>query len=388
MKKIMAIGIISMFLLTGMAAVSAFNLEETSTKSNQSFKIYLTDYNPVVNLNDDVSFEVSVSDSDGKPVSFCNYEVYTIPSEEDVSCQRIGDKIVGEFTATRTGMYSLIVDIADLDNNAEKNIFYYFVGSSGTEKVRYYFRDDLPTHDQPIGNGHDSGSLLLEPPTQEEIRWCGSFIQFSPDELPTKNPISILTDIYIHCLFRFKLGIVGKIGIQKDLGAQMDESKPLLNLRSLLLKSILNMTVYRWATKDFRISWQMDDVNDWYNLQLKLYGNGPILFTNPEEPSYADFTYTYCNTPNIKSISNTNIVVLSATSEVDNSNNAEIILEGTGTTNLVIQMPDNSKTYSATFNGVECDFTQVNGELTFNLQLDSEHAEHSLDICSVENSKI
>ena len=43
-------------------------------------------------------------------------------------------------------------------------------------------------------------------------------------------------------------------------------------------------------------------------------------------------------------------------------------------------MPDKSKRYSAKLNDVECDFTQVNGELTFTLHLDSEDTKHSLCI--------
>ncbi|MCX6667394.1 MAG: hypothetical protein NTV74_04035 [Euryarchaeota archaeon] len=379
MKKIIAIGIIGMFLLTGMAAVSAFNLEETEIKSNQSLMINLTDYDPVVKLNDAVSFEISVSDSNGEPASFCNYEVYTRPSEEDISCQRVGDKIVGEFTATRTGMYSLIVEVADGNNCVEKESFYYFVNPNciGIGNIRYYFRDDLPTHGQPIGNGGDCGSLLLTPPTEKEYRNCSSYVQFSPDEIP-ENPISILTNVDIYCWYKFfpefRVRLVPyRIGIQKvaNCSFAMDISKHV---------PALVWNYYSWINRDFSIFWAMDNPSDWYWLSLKLRGCYPSLLTKPEQPSYADFTYIYCKTPNIKSISNADIIVLSATSQSDNTNNAQIILQGTGATNLVIQMPDDSRLYTATFNGVKCDFTQANGELTFNLQLDSEQTEHSLDI--------
>jgi hypothetical protein len=60
MKKIIAVGIIGMFLLTSFTAVSAYNLEEMEAKSNQPLVISLTDYDPVVNLNDVISFEISV----------------------------------------------------------------------------------------------------------------------------------------------------------------------------------------------------------------------------------------------------------------------------------------------------------------------------------------
>jgi len=381
-KKIIGIGIVSMFLLTGITAVSAFDLEETEAKSNQSLILQLTDYDPVVNLNDVVSFEISVSDPNGEPALFHNYKVYTRPYVEDISCQRVGDKIVGEFTATRTGMYSLIVDVADVNNCVEKDIFYYFVGSFEEAKIRYYFRDDLPTHGQPrgppAGFGSDCGSLLFTPPTVEENRNCGYWVQFSPDELP-ENPISILTNINIYCWYRF---IGDDHGDQKYIGIQKFAT---YWTRVNKYKPVPYVDVYTWINKDFSIFWPMVRARSWYWLSLKLVGGAlppslPYLMTKPEQPSYADFTYIYCKIPDIKSISNADVTVLSATTQAGNSNNAEIILEGTGTTNLVIQMPDNSKMYSAKLNGVDCDFTQRNGEVTFTLYLDSEHTEHSLHI--------
>ena len=389
MKKIISTLIIGMFLLTGITAVSAFNLEETEAKSNQPLMIHLTDYDPVVNLNDVVSFEISVSASNGEPAPFHNYKVYTRPSEGDISCQRVGDKIIGEFTATRGGMYSLIVDVTDANNYAEKSIFYYFVNPIGNGKIRYYFRDDLPTHGQPTGNGHDCGSLLLTPPTEEEFRWCGYWVQFSPDEIP-ENPISILTNIDIYCWYNlpypwnFSYAWLNHIGIQNDIPEHIGIQKFVTyNIRVNKLQYVPPVEEYTWINREFSIFWPMVFPSSWYRLSFKLVSGSwrePYLMTKPDQPSYADFTYIYCKTPNIKSISNTDVVVLAATSEADNSNNAEIILEGTGTTNLVIQMPDNSKMYSAKLNGVDCDFTQVNGEMTFTLYLDSEHTEHSLHI--------
>lgn len=379
MKKIIAIGIISMFLLASITTVSSFNLEETEVKSNQPLMINLNNYNPIVNLNDVVNFEISVNDSNGEPVSFCNYEVYTRPSEEDISCQRVGDKIVGEFTPTRDGMYSLIVEVTGADNNVKKESFFYFVNSTriGIGIKRYYFRDDLPTHGQPTGNGHDCGSLLNTSPTAQEYRWCCSWVQFSPDEIP-KNPISTLINIYIHCLCKFLSFGFAVVGIQKvatpDPVTDLNETKPFLAFQK-----------YMWLNKDFSMSWQMNNAGDWYWLSLKILGDGPNITTKPKWPSCAYFIYMYCKNPGIESISNADVVVLSATSEAGNSNNAEIILQGTGMANLVVQMPGASQVYSANLNGVKCNnddnqFTQVNGELSFTLNLDSEHSEHSLCI--------
>ena len=108
--------------------------------------------------------------------------------------------------------------------------------------------------------------------------------------------------------------------------------------------------------------------------------------TKPEKPSYVDFTRIYSKNLNIISNSNADITVLSATSEASNLNNVEIILQGTGTTNLVVQMPDNSKMYSAKLNGAECNLAQTNGKLNINLNLDSGHTEQSLCIYFSQSS--
>jgi len=46
----------------------------------------------------------------------------------------------------------------------------------------YYFRDDPPTHGQPLGNGVDTGILSTTPPTSNEERHCIIWIQFWFDE--------------------------------------------------------------------------------------------------------------------------------------------------------------------------------------------------------------
>lgn len=385
-KKIFAIVITSIFLLFSFSTVSGFKLEKSDKIINQNFTMTLDDYSPEVNINNIVNFKISVLNSNGKPKLFCNYKVYTRPYEEDVSYKIDGDKIIGEFTPTREGMYSLIIEITGLNNQVEKTIYYYFVNPAGSGQVRYYFRDINPTHGQPGTywgkdfDHDDVASLLLTPPSEEEHWQCVTWVQNSPDEVPEDLPFySILENIDIYCWYRFFRpdypdGWLHGIGVQRI--ARFNKNVIKFNI-------IPKESEYTWTNTKFYMSWSMVGHTSWYWLSLKLIGaNGlhPFWMTKPEQPSYADFYYSYSDKPFIKSNSNLDISILSATTQAENSNYAEIILEGKGKTNLVIQMKDKSKIYSAKLNGVECDFTQANGLLTFDLQLDLEHSEHLLSI--------
>jgi hypothetical protein len=80
-------------------------------------------------------------------------------------------------------------------------------------------------------------------------------------------------------------------------------------------------------------------------LSLKLDGNDPYWTTfpsgqSPSQASYANFTYSYTTTPAVKTISNTNINVLSATATTDDTSNATLVLNNptasTDSTNIVL----------------------------------------------------
>ncbi|HPW34357.1 MAG TPA: hypothetical protein PK367_01180, partial [Candidatus Paceibacterota bacterium] len=85
---------------------------------------------------------------------------------------------------------------------------------------------------------------------------------------------------------------------------------------------------YAWASSTFSgIDWSLDYPSFWYWLSLKINGSSPYLQTTAAQPSYADFTYQYTITPGIKSISNDNVAVLSATAPVNSTSTPSIVLE-------------------------------------------------------------
>jgi hypothetical protein len=103
-----------------------------------------------------------------------------------------------------------------------------------------------------------------------------------------------------------------------------------------------NVSDFTWINENFTgLNWSMDYPQIWYWLSLKIYGSTPFWTTFPSghsasEASYANFTCSYTTTPAVKSISNLNITLLSATAPVDDNENATIVLDGTGSTNIVL----------------------------------------------------
>jgi len=402
MKKIIIIFIIGMFFITSIGAASSFIIEESETNAEQSFAMTLSEYCPEISLSEIVDFEISVTSTNGEPISFDTYQIYTVPFEQDISYHIEGDKIIGDFIPTREGMYSLNVKITVLNNNVEKERFYFFVNPKGTGVVRYYLRGIYPTHGQPgtDPNYFDSRALLLLPPTEIEEWWCGNWVQNSPDEIPENMPkVSVLKNIDFHFwyiagyLWPYFPSIPFFIKIKPYVGVQRHVTHNAWVNRKIRIEPTLDWE-YHWTNVKFKnLNWIMTNFDSpcdsWYWLSLKiagLGGPGTHWMTKPEQPSYADFYYKYCTNPFIKSNSNSNVVILSATSQIEGSNNVEIVLEGSGYTKLTVQMQDDSLKYYAKLNGVECDLIQNNGEITINLYLDSENDEHTLSVYPIENS--
>ena len=116
----------------------------------------------------------------------------------------------------------------------------------------------------------------------------------------------------------------GLIGIQRYL--TYDETVDASSSISL-------ETHYTWVNKNFTgLNWGMDYPSSWYWLSLKLDAVNPYQQTTVAQPSYANFTYSYPTTPAIKSISNTDVLVLSATAPVAATTSASIVLQNTAST--------------------------------------------------------
>ncbi|RLJ01057.1 MAG: hypothetical protein DRP06_00210, partial [Candidatus Aenigmatarchaeota archaeon] len=324
----------------------------------------------IVNMDDLVKFNISVYYLNGTKCSNFTSDISTRPAEI-VNISAIGNNITGNFTVTRSGLYSLLVNITDNKNNTVKRSYAFLVNAT-TGKADYYFRGIEPVHGQPVYS--DAKSLISTPPATEENWTCLEWIQASPDNLLVFTP-NLIKDINISVWYE-----VGRtdsyIGVQKYLS---------YNKIVDYNQTVAEATNYSWINLNFTdLNWTMDYAMSWYWFALKLTegitGNtgDPFWKTNSTHPSYVNITYDYTITPEIKSMSNADVIILSATSPHTNLNNATIYLGGTGSTNLTVQMPNTSINYTAIYDGNNCNnsncsFTQISGELNFTLILGSEH---------------
>ena len=315
-------------------------------------------------INGLAEFNISVSYPNGTDCSDFTYNITTRPYET-VNASTNGNNIIGNFTATRPGLYSLIINVTDSNNNTVKTNYPFLVNTTEAV-VNYYFRAIDPTHGQPKGS--DSRSLLLTPPTTEESWSCGGWIQGYPDDLTVYTPHFIKD---INMSFWYKVGTTNNYtGVQRY--GTYDGSKD-------YSQSVPSAATYTWINRNFAVNWSMDYAKSWYWLSVKLTGSTPVWMTNATNPSYVNISYLYTTTPEIKNNTNTDIFVLSATSPATDTNNATIYLDGTGSTNLTVQMFNTTITYTAKMDGNDCNTTscnltsQASGELNFTLTLASEH---------------
>jgi len=70
------------------------------------------------NLNEEVSFSVSMFNVNGDPFYSDDYNIYIRPAEP-LSISKYGNTITGSFTVTKSGIYSLIVEIKDMNNSRQ-----------------------------------------------------------------------------------------------------------------------------------------------------------------------------------------------------------------------------------------------------------------------------
>lgn len=300
-----------------------------------------------------IGFDIQTFNADGTDCSYtglspCIKTLTTSPTETISSSVDSGDtnRIIGSFTPTRSGTYSLIINITDSNGNTTKRNLIFLVGATSTKNTTYYYRTGRPSHDQPWGNGEDSQLLTLTAPSSVETGYCAIWTQNSPDVLPD-YPLAYMTGINLSLWYKYTSGVSNNpyVGTQRfvDYATTVDQSD-----------AVDFVDKYTWFNKNFTgLTWAMDSTQSWYWLSLKLhgFGNNPTWTTFPasadeadpaswaahqNDPSNAVFTYDYTTTPAVKSITNEDISVLSATAPVTDSSDASIVLDGTGSTNLVL----------------------------------------------------
>lgn len=319
-----------------------------------------------------IDFNLTMKYVNGSTCPSCNYKLDLYPSESSLQNSSSNGLITGNFTPTKVGIYSLKFNITDTNNNSETRKYVYLINST-SGLVNYYFRAAEPTHGQALAwAGKDSGSLLFDKPTSNEYRYCSTWIQFSPDILP-----DYLFGIYKQINYSIWYQIIATpanwTGVQKYAMYWVDVDHNVS----------VSATSKSFETFNFSVSWANDYFWSWYFMAIKLTGSTaghPYIYSNSTAPSYANITYAYSTTPAIKQISNEDIDLLSATMSSNISVYTTLTLEGEGTTNISIQMPNTTQTYNISYDSIDCSSnsnctlnSQSNGEINLTLTLGSVH---------------
>jgi len=275
----------------------------------------------VKNLNDSVSFDINMLDGKYATCSDCTYSITTNPSET-VTANKSADNVTGSFTATQPGTYSLVVNVTDTVGNTTKDSYYYYIDST-SETVRYYPRMIHPTHGQPYGTGVDNGVLLRTPPASSEIIECTGWVDAAVDTLPN-HPMAFITDINAHIRYRADTTGTTYLGFDRIFDyLWVDPSIKYLIPNTVSPNSAL-------VDHDFAINWSMDNYYDWYRVNAKMRLSTTAItqwLTSPSQPSYDDFNIAYTTSPEITSVSNRDIYILSATALPGDTSVSSITLE-------------------------------------------------------------
>ena len=395
--KIISLGLILLFISTGISTVSAINIKDYKTKNESVFVIEMIDYDAYRNINEKIKFEAEIVDAENNPVYFSKYKISISPNEE-IEIKTLKNKISGEFIPTREGIYSLTVEVSGQKTSSREKFYYIINGESDT--VKYYFRDINPTHGQPgDGKGEDGDhgdlkALILDPPKDGMEYWkCARWVQSSPDKIPENIPFfSILKSVDTYFWYQvedFLYIPISRIGIQR-FATKGTFVNRFIRIKPTERGEKENPDDYIWTNKKIsHLNWPMISEKSWYFLSIKVAGDYPYIMTIPNQPSYAEFSYLYYDKINIKLNSNPSIKILSATIDSEKPNHAQIILKGKGKTDLKIEMDDKSIEYIAKINNEKCEISQKNGEIFFdNLYLDGKKSEYTISILKDEDKSI
>jgi parallel beta-helix repeat protein len=316
-----------------------------------------------------IDFNITMTYWNQTNCSSCSYKLYLYPSEANLMNSSNGAIVNGNFTPTRAGIYSLKVNITDNTNNSEVRKYVFLINTTGSDLVNYYFRSGHASHGQPINYGGpvDAGSLSFQAPSSAEDRSCNLFVSFSVDQLP-----KYLFGVYkqINYSMWYQTDANGFAGIQRYGNATFGSDYIIP----------ITTTSKTFGIFNFSVNWPSDYFWSWYFAVVKVSGDWPYVFSNATNPSFANITYTYSNTPAIREITNEEIDVLSATMFSNISKMAQIVLSGNGTTNISIEMPNSILNYNIFYDSVLCSGnpnctvnSNSNGIINLTLTLVSEH---------------
>jgi parallel beta-helix repeat protein len=243
----------------------------------------------ILQMNDSVSFTLSLFNATGAPFLGQTFQITTSPTDTDLEISRNGNIISGSFNITKLGLFSLLVSLTDAQNNNAMAKFFFFVEPTGITLTRYYLRPGVePSHGQQMNKiGQDGRTMLFAPPIEPEVQNCGYLVQDSPDDIPNEYPVSILDNITISAWYRTGGDFLQYWGVQRyavwNWGGVSEQQQ-----------SVPPADVFVWRTVNFtELHWSMDYAWSWYWFEIFFRGGGPEWMTKPEQPSFVTVTHQY-----------------------------------------------------------------------------------------------
>jgi hypothetical protein len=275
-----------------------------------------------------VDFTVKLSTLTGETASGSTLNVRTLP-EETVSFSRSGDSVSGFFYPGRNGTYSVVAEVTDAHGNVAVRSAKVLVGPTVSRDVTYYFHSNYtgPTHGQ-TNIGHDRAPTYLTPPDSTGKVFCSGWVQLHNDEMPNTPP-GLLEGVGIKALLSFD-------GARSHPVAKFELSRlgDLFKLQDkVLVPSELGTDLVEWAELEIEdVNWLLDYPQDWYSLMLVMWAPGPSIWTGdpahyghpPERISRSLFHYAVTTAPEVRSISDNRVLLLSASQEETDSQDAQL----------------------------------------------------------------
>ncbi|MCX6807096.1 MAG: hypothetical protein NT135_03195, partial [Candidatus Berkelbacteria bacterium] len=161
----------------------------------------------------------------------------------------------------------------------------------------YYLRDDVQTHYQnrgSAGTASDIGSLVRNPPSSAEWRFCGSWVQFYLDENGTYTQTNTLNNIYYHVWWRNE-NDQGILGYDRT-GSYNTTLTELFTISSETAKTKvdnLNLSISKQT-----LSSPLSIIgNAFYNFTIRIALTSPTLYSAPNQASFVILNIPATDTP-------------------------------------------------------------------------------------------
>lgn len=304
------------------------------------------DQNRFYNLNEPIYLNLSIYFLNLSicPIFTYNISIYPL---ENFNVTNNSNNLTLNFTPSKTGLYSVLVNITPIDgnNNSINKKYSFFVGNLSSGTYRYYFHKDEPDSPYRAYTGQDVGSLYSYAPLSEEIRACASWVEYHIDDFI--KPLGII--INISAYLWYKSSGISSFGVEK-YGTYSSHKDYSVSVPSFSEYTFYNINL---SSLNFTSHYLLSQ----NNMALKLVGTNPYVKSNSTNPSYADITYLFSG-PRIEQIipgtgSNIeNVELLSSVFDDADNDNITMQMKGVGNYTFILNLSFNNN--SVLYDSILC----------------------------------